>query len=681
MSAKKINIKNRNEYNLDLIKNNSINHQDLSIKISPPEDIRQINRDSNPKVNNNDLIKSNSSNNSNTLSQNNEEKMSSDGQGEGEGEGGLSDNNYNSDENDNIINSNNENEKCDEEDKINLIKKQNKKIDELFNILESRDKEINTLKDENYLLYKYKNEFEILEKENYKLTNILNKYEQGIGNNEQKMQNLKNKIINYENFSQELEYNYSTLKKENENIKIMNERLNKKINLLKNENQLLKQENMSFFQKMQKLEEKIIFMRNENKKIEKEMKKYNSINYDLNMIIKDREKTIQQLKQESNIQINELKEYQENNINNEKKVLYFQEKNDQIMNELSSINKKENTIKVKITNYLNNFSKQILDMIDQSEMIFQKINNNDSINNNLIIHNGINSSFIIKDEYFNIAKEIPILSKVQLIYDEVKKILNSFLENLSGMKYSFNIKNNNFNNTLKSLNENVVNLTQKLSAEKEKNKLLIKNNQNKSYEINKATYDLNVKNNNNNELSLKLEFINNFIHSTYNNILDKYNEISSKTRTKENNYIKNEINFKKDIKEMITEIEKYFNEMVEYIKFMIKDKNKMNDLEKINIQLKKEKMELLKNINKLQNEINSATVENKNKNENLKIQYDINLKEQIKEIENKNNEIIKQLNEQINLRNEEIIKVNKNYNLLYNQYKHILRNNNNSENI
>ena len=63
----------------------------------------------------------------------------------------------------------------------------------------------------------------------------------------------------------------------------------------------------------------------------------------------------------------------------------------------------------------------------------------------------------------------------------------------------------------------------------------------------------------------------------------------------------------------------------------------------------------------------------------MKIQYDINLKEKIKEIENKNNEIIKQLNEQINLRNEEIIKVNKNYNVLYNQYKLILRNNHSSE--
>jgi hypothetical protein len=184
----------------------SINSQILSDKIEPPEDIKQINPISSQeeKNNSNDLIKSNSYN-SNTLSQNNEEKMSS------EGEGGLSENNYNSEDNQNNANENNEidsNENYDEEDKINLIKKQNKKIYELFNILESRDKEINKLQNENYLLYKYKDEFEILEKENYKLNNILNKYEQGLGNNEQKMKNLKNKIINYENFSQELEYNY-----------------------------------------------------------------------------------------------------------------------------------------------------------------------------------------------------------------------------------------------------------------------------------------------------------------------------------------------------------------------------------------------------------------------------------------------------------------------------------------
>ena len=111
--------------------------------------------------------------------------------------------------------------------------------------------------------------------------------------------------------------------------------------------------------------------------------------------------------------------------------------------------------------------------------------------------------------------------------------------------------------------------------------------------------------------------------------------------------------------------------------YMIKDKNKINNLEKSNIQIKKEKMEMRKNINILENDINSVSIENKS--ENLKIQKDINLKEKIKEIENKNKEIIKQLNEQINLRNEEIIKVNKNYNVLYNQYKLILRNNHSSE--
>ena len=203
MSAKKINLKRKNDYNSDIIKNILINHSDLSNKITLPEDIKQINLSTNKeeKNNDNDLIKSNNSyNNLNSLSQNNEEKLSSDG----EGEEGLSENNYNSEENQNILNINN-----DEEDKINLIKKQNKKIDELFNLLESRDKEINILQNENQYLYKYKNEFEILEKENLKITKILNKYEQDLNTGSQEIENLKNKIINYENFSQELEYNFT----------------------------------------------------------------------------------------------------------------------------------------------------------------------------------------------------------------------------------------------------------------------------------------------------------------------------------------------------------------------------------------------------------------------------------------------------------------------------------------
>ena len=99
-----------------------------------------------------------------------------------------------------------------------------------------------------------------------------------------------------------------------------------------------------------------------------------------------------------------------------------------------------------------------------------------------------------------------------------------------------------------------------------------------------------------------------------------------------------------------------------------------------NTQLKKEKIELVKNINQLNNEINLAKIDNKTQENNLKIKYDLILKEKIKDLECKNNEGIKILNEQMKKKDEEITNVNKNYNLLYNQYKLIMKNNTISEN-
>ena len=410
------------------------------------------------------------------------------------------------------------------------------------------------------------------------------------------------------------------------------------------------------------------------------------------MKIKDSEKKIMLLEKESSSQINELKEYQENNLANEQKILYFQEKNNQIMNELNNINQKENYIKVNIANFFQNFFNQILDILNQSEINLQNMNNpNSNSNNNLLINNDINNKeFIIKEEYFNITKEIPILSKVKIIYNEIKKILNIFFGNYINIKNSFDNQIINLDKNLKNMNETILDLSQKLSIEKEKNNLLIKNNTNsgpnKLYEMNRNIFDSNYQDNSN--LYLKIETIKSFVENIYENVLNKYNEIITnikirfnfrKFKINKNKYsqnINNEYYKENDIKEMLFEIEKIFHEVIEYIKYTREDTKSMNGLEKDIIQLKNEKIELIKKINKLQNEIDSISIDNKNKNENLRVQYEINLNEKIKEIENKNNEVIKQLNEQINIKNEEIVKVNKNYNLLYNQYKIILRNNN-----
>ena len=214
-------------------------------------------------------------------------------------------------------------------------------------------------------------------------------------------------------------------------------------------------------------------------------------------------------------------------------------------------------------------------------------------------------------------------------------------------------------------------------------------NKNELYEINKNISDLNG---NNNEISIKFKLLKDFINVFYNNILSNYNEISSKFKPEgklllslkepkiyEESNSTNDFNNDNNIKEIIIEIEKIFNNLYEYINYLGEELNKLKMTEINNTKLKKEKLELVKNINQLSNEINLAKIDTKTQENNLKIKYDLILKEKIKDLECKNNEGIKILNEQMKKKDEEITNVNKNYNLLYNQYKLIMKNNTISE--
>ena len=42
MSANNINLKDRSNYNLDILKNMTLNPQELSVQITPSEDIKQV---------------------------------------------------------------------------------------------------------------------------------------------------------------------------------------------------------------------------------------------------------------------------------------------------------------------------------------------------------------------------------------------------------------------------------------------------------------------------------------------------------------------------------------------------------------------------------------------------------------------------------------------------------------
>jgi hypothetical protein len=239
------------------------------------------------------------------------------------------------------------------------------------------------------------------------------------------------------------------------------------------------------------------------------------------------------------------------------------------------------------------------------------------------------------------------------------------------------------------MNNNILELNSKLIYQKEENNLLLNKSRNKMNEINRNISDLN---NNNNKISIKFKMLKDFIYGFYNNIVTNYNDISSKVYSKGkillskkepkiyNDNSSTDFDNENNIKEIIIESERIFNNLIEYTNYLGEELNKLSIIEKNNFLLKNEKMELVKNINKLKNELNMIKVDNQNQANNLRIKYDLNLKEKIQNLENKNNEMIKLMNEQMKKKEDEIINVNKNYNLLYNQYKLLIKNNSLPEN-
>jgi len=683
---------NLSKYNLDIIKSISINPSDLSINVPETEDIQYSHslQSSKKNKNNNKILQINSEPNKLNSSYNSKDSNDDDGIEEEEKystEQNLSESNYTS-----YINNNNLNiskkykniELNDDKDKLILIKKQNDKINELFNLLESRDKEIHTLQNENNSLYKYKNDYKISEQNNINKSNLIDEYEQALQIEKQELNNKKNELLQYKNISQDLQNNLNSLNKEYEEIQMVNKQLNKKINYLKKENSEL-------LNKIKLYEEKYSSIKSRYKNLEMQINKLNDIKIKLSDKNYENEQIIMKLQKEKSFLNNEIQIFKENNLSNEKKLVYLQDTNNKIMNEIKDINKKDINLKSNIAEFFEFFSKQIMNLLNKNELYFQNsiFNNGESNSDNLFNKYDFNSTsnfgFDLKTEYSHFLKEIPILSNIEMLYSEIKKYTDSVINNYEKLKNTYNNKINAINNTL---NSNILELNSKLNLEKEHNNLLM--NKNELYEINKNISDLNG---NNNEISIKFKLLKDFINVFYNNILSNYNEISTKFKPEgklllslkepkiyEESNSTNDFNNENNIKEIIIEIEKIFNNLYEYINYLGEELNKLKMIEINNTQLKKEKIELVKNINQLNNEINLAKIDNKTQENNLKIKYDLILKEKIKDLECKNNEGIKILNEQMKKKDEEITNVNKNYNLLYNQYKLIMKNNTISEN-
>jgi len=303
-------------------------------------------------------------------------------------------------------------------------------------------------------------------------------------------------------------------------------------------------------------------------------------------------------------------------------------------------------------------------------------------------------NFELSNNNLSAIEEIPILTNIEIVYNKIKKFIEINLENYQKLKAKFNNKISEYNNTLNYMNNNINTLNKELSILKEKNTILSTQYENQNKISETTTINSNNNSNNNsiigNQLYVKFNMIIDFINNFYKNILSNYNNISSKVISNGKIFLpkiesiknngKEHNNNENNVKEIIIEAEKIFNNYYEYIIYLIEEMHKINNIKKENNFLKNEKKEYILTVDKLKNEINKIKIDNQNQINNIKVKYDLNLKEQIKDIDDKNQNVIKNLNNLLKIKEEEISNVNKNYTMLYTQYKQILKNKTISEN-
>ena len=565
-------------------------------------------------------------------------------------------------------------------DQLLLIKKQNNKIGQMYNILESKDKEINILQNENNSLYKYKI--------------ALNRYENSLLKTKIDLKKVIKEITQYKNATKELQQELNMTKTENKNLYISNENMIKQIDILEKENDFLKNKNEELIDKISYLEEKNSAIHNEYMNMVEEIKKLNDINIGLNKLIKKKEEEILYLQKENTEYRNELRYLKNTDLTAEQKLNNVLYKNSELMNVNNALNNKYKNLKLNINDILNNFIEQIMKLFNKNEEHIKNILNNDS--DFKILDQNIIFKFELSNSNLSAIEEIPILTNIELVFNKIKKFIEINLENYHKLKVKFNETINDYNNTLNLMNNNINSLNKELSLLKEKNIILTTQNENQNKISETTTINSNSNNNSNNnsiisnQLYIKYNMIIDFINNFYKNILTNYNNISSKVisngkiflpkieiiKNNGNEYSNNENN----VKEIIIEAEKIFNKYYEYIIYLIEELHKINNIKKENNFLKNEKNEYILTVDKLKNEINNIKIDNQNQINNLKVKYDLNLKEQVKEIDDKNQNVIKNLNNLLKIKEEEISNVNKNYTMLYTQYKQILKNKAISEN-
>ena len=525
----------------------------------------------------------------------------------------------------NFINNNN--------DKIGIMKKT------LFRDFSSnKSRSNNNINDYNNefkneaLAYKnnlYKNQIKDLEFQIDDLKSTITVLEKTLDDSNKQIDELQGNKNNISNIESKNYINLNNeLKKINNNLQQKIKLNDSKIENCNKENLMLKQENIKYKLKISENNNELIKQKEYINKLENE--------------IKEKKENIEEIKNkknniDNNEKVNYLKIIEEN-----KKDILLKEKNINELNEKINNQNKDYTIKIKNLNEKNNILSQ--NLIDKEAEIKNLINKNELQNNeilnlkNIINNNEKDSKIKEYENKINNNKQIidnlnDLLNKEKNNNNEKNELINKYKNEINELNRKKDDNNNILNdnniliNNLKEekmkLNDEIVQLKNKISViEEEKNDIQKNNelnNNDKNEEIEKIKNELDEKNKYINELRNKV--IN--LESQYDKLKLKEDNIiiENESLSKELNIYKNKCDkLQIDYNLNNYNLSKELNELNKKYNIINEESKQINELK-----IEKEKM-----LQKI--------IEYKN-NEELNMQQIKALKEHIKEIEKKKNNI------------------------------------------
>ena len=547
-------------------------------------------------------------------------------------------------------------------EKVEILKKQNEKINELFLIIQEKEHEINCLKKEISYYKEIQNDLQISQHNYFEMKNKFETCQKCLIESENKyneiLQKFNNITITLKNFSESYK-TFQNQKDEFNKLKIDNNRLYKELNEKNNRIEFLIGKDKINSEKMNYIQEKETKNKEKINKLKLKIKELTTLNED---VLNQKNKYENDLKNNLN-KLNQLQYIIENNNLTFDKNLFIN-KNQNIDSQLNNLsNENSNLSKINIQNQkkieelnkekeeFENFINNLIQEYSQemSSLITLIKNNFDLIksgNINDIKH--IIPSNNIKEKF----SSINIVSFQNLIdlYDELINI-NSTLKNNINSYGNITIRN------LKELKDK--NRRYEIEINNLKNELnIIQKSQNEIEEKSKQNdMQLELKTNklkeNNEKLEIQLNSISSLINESYKKITKEYNIISTTEEFPENLKIPNFQN--NNIKEMIMDYEKILNNLTQYTKILINDKKRLFKLGEKSDECEKDLLLIKQELEDLkQNNFQNINISKSNNDTN-----------------SKDEEIIS-LTKKLNEKTEDFEKLNSNYNLLYTQYHTLL---------